>query len=186
MTEDIKQKEKPINRIDLGPGGDEEVVGELNLKDSSKYKEMVSQSLERYGDKKEKTPGLKKIEEVVPWSIHTFKIFGSTWFNLLGYLVGANLLLSAYFSVTSLESISGVEAEKQRNEMFVGVEEDLAPFKQFIGLSPAVADEEYSSFIRALAALNTYFPAQLFEDTDLFIEEGFTFHPGGLSYIDPQ
>jgi len=186
MTDEIKEKVKPINRIDLGPASGDEVVGELNLKDSLKYKEMVSQSLERYGDKKEAPTGLKKIEEVVPWSIHTCKIFGTTWFNVIVYVVVANILVSAYFSITSLDSITGVEAEKQRNEMFVGVEEDLAPFKQFIGLSPAVADEEYSSFIRALAALNTYFPTQLFEKTDYFVEDGFTFHPGGLSYSDPQ
>ncbi len=164
-------------------------VRKLELKDSSKYSSMVSETLESFGSENEESGlnlALKKAEEVEPFSLKRVRIFGSTWFTLLILFFVANLLYSFYLDASAVPAMMGVEAERERREVFAELEDDFTPFRSFLALPPAVSDGDYSSFIRAVRDLNTYFPSQAFDNTALFSETGFSFHPGGVSYTDSE
>ena len=190
MTESDNKYKKLIDVADTNKSSSpDEPVGKLNLKDGSKYDKIVSSSLESFGAEEESSqvpPIMAGAEEVKPWSIRTARVFGTSWFNILVFFFIGNVIYSFYMGATAIQTLSGVEAERERSERLSGAEEDLAPFRPFLSLSPAVSDGDYSSFIRAFNALNSYFPAQGFDRTALFVESGFVFHPGGLSYIDPE
>jgi hypothetical protein len=183
-----KFDDKKGDEAEIETSPSEESLSKLKLRDSSKYKEMVDHSLEVFGDEVdpkdvENSLGAKEVE---PWSIRQVRVFGSSWFAILIFFLIANLVYSAYLEASRSQALSGVEAERERREVFAEVEDDFTPFRSFLALSPAVSDGDYSSFIRAVRDLNTYFPSQAFDNTALFSETGFSFHPGGLSYIDPE
>jgi hypothetical protein len=186
---DSENKSKKPDDVSDDTKGSNELIGKLHLKVGSKYDQMVSSSLESFKVRDESidiSPIMDGAEEVEPWSLKNIKIFGSTWFNLLVLFFMGNALYSLYLGAVAVEGISGVEAERERLERLPGIEDDLAPFRPFLSLSPSVSDGDYSSFVRALNALNSYFPREVFDKTALFAETGFSFHPGGLSYIDPE
>ena len=187
MSED-KDKNK-TDDIVLDSQEGEEPVRKLELKDSLKYSSMVSETLESFGSESEESGlnlALKKAQEVEPFSLKRVRIFGSTWFALLILFYVANLLYSFYLDASAVPAMMGVEAERERREVFANLEDDFTPFRSFLALSSAVSDGDYSSFIRAVRDLNTYFPSQVFDNSALFSETRFSFHTGGLSYIDPE
>ncbi len=183
-----KFDDKKGDEAEIETSHSEESLNNLKLRDSSKYQEMVSRSLEVFGDEVdpkdvENSLGAKEVE---PWSISQVRVFGSSWFAILIFFLIANLVYSAYLEASRSQALSGVEAERERRDVFPEADEDIEPFRYFLALSPTVSDEDYSSFIRAFNAMNQYFPSQAFDRTALFSETGFAFHPGGLSYIDPE
>ncbi|MDZ4785743.1 MAG: hypothetical protein SGJ02_06680 [bacterium] len=162
----------------------------LNLQSKDKYQSILGKSLETYKDEvvDESDVGAGVAKPIIyePWSIKKIRIFGSTWFVMLIFLLVGNFLIFGVFRLSTGDAISQSRAEFVWNKTYSMFPEEFQPFEKFLNLSPEVSDQEYSSFLQALTSLNKHFNTQEFSSTAYFQEEGFHFSNQGIYYADPK